>query len=444
MHYSRLAHTLRWLPVVAAAVLFAVIALLFRRDLDRARDAHRQAEQFDQAERLTADIVQLLTDGETATRGFVLTGSEAYLEPFNTALHAIPAARNELRRNLRGLPLLPLHAQEMDEAVETKLRTMIDNVDTYRAHGREAAQALINSGDGKDAMDRVRTLAAHAREVARTATSNRVRLREETIVRAMWLSILAGAAASLLLGIAYWRVDRGLAAQTKLAADLAAQESLYREFSSNLQSNYEDERASMARRVHDEIGQNLTATKIDIALALRRLAQDPDGQRARLTRTMELLDQTVQIARNLSMELRPAILDQAGLLAAAEWQVREFESRTGLPTAWKPEVAKARVSRETEMVLFRILQESLTNVSRHAKASSVSVRLREAAGAVELSVEDDGVGIDPEVAGKKSLGIFGMRERLRAAGGELLLDGAPGRGTRVTARVPISVPLEVA
>lgn len=443
MLHPRVSHTLRWLPFLVAAVLFVTMTLLFRRDLHLARVAQREADQFDRVERLTAEIVQLLTDGETGTRGYVLTGRETYLEPYLLTLQRLPAVRAELRRSLDSLPVLPFHAQQSDEAVAAKLQTMIQIVDTYRSLGRDAALALVESGRGTRSMDRVRALAANAREVTRLATRNRVQVREATTYRAMWLSVLAGASASFLLGLAYWRLGRSLAMEQKLSADLAAQETRYREFASNLQKTHEDDRASMARRVHDEIGQNLTAAKIDIVLALRRLDQDPGEQRNRLSRTTELLDQTVQIARNLSMELRPAILDQAGLIAAAEWQVHEFRTRTGIAVTWEPEIQKVRTTRDTKLVLFRILQESLTNVARHAKASSVTVRIREVSGVAELSIEDNGIGLDPAVVNKASLGIFGMRERLRTVGGELLLHGAPGQGTRVTARVPISVPVEV-
>ncbi|MBL8213365.1 MAG: CHASE3 domain-containing protein [Bryobacterales bacterium] len=420
------------------------MTLLFRRDLQLARAAQREAEQFDRVERLTAEIVQLLTDGETGTRGYVLTGRDTYLDPYLLTLQRIPAARADLRGNLRNLPVLPFHAQQMDEAVDMKLRIIMETVDLYRGAGPQAALALVNSDRGKRSMDRVRALAAEAREVTRRATRSRVQVREATTYRAMWMSILAGASASFLLGLAYWRLGRSLATEQKLSADLAAQETRYRDFASNLQNTHEEERASMARKVHDEIGQNLTAAKIDIILALRRLDQDPDGQRNRLSRTTELLDQTVQIARNLSMELRPAILDQAGLLAAADWQVHEFQTRTGIAVSWNAESSEPALSRDTKLALFRVLQEALTNVSRHAHATSVAVAIQPVGHCVELTVQDDGAGMDLQASHHRNLGIFGMRERLRTVGGELLLDSAPGQGTRVTARVPIPIPVEAA
>jgi len=166
-----------------------------------------------------------------------------------------------------------------------------------------------------------------------------------------------------------------------------------------------------------------------------KTARPPLG--SKLTSMFTLLDQMVKTVRRISAELRPGVLDDLGLVPALEWQAREWQERTGIECAVSSEPGVVQVAREPGTALFRIFQETLTNVARHAGASKVDARLRVEAGSMVLEVRDNGRGVTAEeVRNSKSLGLLGMRERAMMLGGEFRIAGEPARGTIVTVRIP--------
>jgi two-component system sensor histidine kinase UhpB len=202
-----------------------------------------------------------------------------------------------------------------------------------------------------------------------------------------------------------------------------------RALAGRLQIVREEERKRAAREIHDQLGQALTAIKIDLSSLI------PE-QEQRFESLFRLIDETIESVRRISTELRPGILDE-GLLAAVEWATEEFQSRTGTKCRLDVPADDIVIDREVATALFRILQETLTNVARHANATHVSVRLAKGDDGLTLEVHDDGKGISEEqVAADSSLGILGMRERAVLLGGELAISGAPGEGTTMTVRIP--------
>ena len=209
----------------------------------------------------------------------------------------------------------------------------------------------------------------------------------------------------------------------------------------HLHSVREQESKRIAREIHDELGQALTALKMDLSWLLRHLPDQLEYKqfvRDKTQRMMSLIDKTISTVQKISAELRPGLLDDLGLLPAIEWQAQEFQSRTEIRCHFGfGGGADLKVHPDCATALFRILQEALTNIVRHAEASQVKIKLREIKGTIELSIDDDGRGITTaQIHSPDSLGIIGMRERLRPFGGELRLSGAPGKGTTVTVRVP--------
>lgn len=213
-----------------------------------------------------------------------------------------------------------------------------------------------------------------------------------------------------------------------------SREALHR-LSGDLLRTRERERSEVAREIHDELGQALTALKLDVAWLGRHAgAASATDLNARLQGLSAALDEAVQTVRRIAAELRPRLLDDLGLGAALEWQAEHFQLRTDvacrcevrLPAQPPPDIATA---------LFRIAQESLTNVARHARAAQVVVRLAQRDQAWHLTIADDGVGMTPDAMGS-GIGLTGMRERAHLVGGSLTIDSAPGQGTTVHARVP--------
>jgi signal transduction histidine kinase len=214
-----------------------------------------------------------------------------------------------------------------------------------------------------------------------------------------------------------------------------------RALTSYLQYVREEERTRIAREVHDELGQALTGLKLDMSWLAARLARNARPVQDKVKTMVDHIDETIQTVRRIATELRPGILDSLGLVAALEWQANEFQSRTGIPCHVVAAVDDSQLQQQFATVFFRIYQETLTNIIRHARATRVDVRLAEDSGALVLTVQDNGRGIsEEEIANTRSIGLVGMRERAMLIGGEITLQGAPGKGTTMTLRVPLDRP----
>ena len=213
-----------------------------------------------------------------------------------------------------------------------------------------------------------------------------------------------------------------------------------RALSDRLQKAREEERKRVARDLHDQIGQILTAVKMDVDWVTKRLPQNQAQLRARLGTALDLVRDATKSLRAICTELRPGVLDDLGLGAAIEWQANEFASRTGIRCEVTVPTEDPPLDADCSTAIFRIFQEALANVARHAEAKAVRGSLTHRDGRIWLMVRDDGKGIlDSDVAASKgSLGLLGMKERAQGCGGELQIWGEPGRGTTVSADIPLS------
>ena len=219
--------------------------------------------------------------------------------------------------------------------------------------------------------------------------------------------------------------------------ELEASRQQLRALASRLQKVREEERTEVAREIHDELGQALTSLKLDVAWMKKRLPRD-HAMLAQCKTIMERIDQTSNAVRRIATALRPSVLDQLGLAAALEWQGNEFGARTGIEVEMEVATDGSPVPDDLGSSAFRILQESLTNVTRHAKATRVTIRLEQTPTLLTLEVSDNGVGAPLEcLDGTKSLGVVGMRERALACGGEFSISGRADAGTTVLLRVPL-------
>jgi len=218
--------------------------------------------------------------------------------------------------------------------------------------------------------------------------------------------------------------------------ELRASSEQLRNLAARLLSVREQERTRIAREIHDELGQALTAVKMDLSWLAGRLSPRNGPLLGRIRSTLQLADSTIQSVRRISTELRPSVLD-LGLAAALEWQAQEFQARTGIRCKLRLP-AQGAVAPNVSTALFRIFQETLTNIARHAGATRAEVALQKQPDALVLRVRDNGRGFDPaNSSSSKSLGLLGMRERAAILGGWVDIFSAPGKGTRVTAWIPL-------
>jgi PAS domain S-box-containing protein len=219
-------------------------------------------------------------------------------------------------------------------------------------------------------------------------------------------------------------------------------EAQLRDLSAHLESIREDERAGIAREIHDELGQSLTALKMDLAWLARRISGDSSASETTLLDKIRAMsqatDEIIQQVRRISSELRPSVLDDLGLLAAIEWLGSEFERRTGTPCELESNLEDSQLPRELTTAAFRIFQEALTNVARHAEATHVGVRFAIDDAKLCVEVRDNGKGIAPAaLRSPKSLGLLGIRERAGRLGGTVRVGPAEAGGTVVAFELPL-------
>ncbi|HTR81118.1 MAG TPA: histidine kinase [Bacteroidota bacterium] len=242
---------------------------------------------------------------------------------------------------------------------------------------------------------------------------------------------------ALLNAIAKRKADEE---KRKAVQDLRISREQLRALSAHIQSVREEERTRIAREIHDELGQSLTALKMDIRWIQSRIsvpdAENEEPVQSTIEAMTTLIDATIQSIRRIASELRPGILDDLGLIPAIEWSAQEFQFRTGIRCHFSTTTQEIELDRERSTAIFRILQETLTNVLRHAHASIVYISFEARSDLVILETRDNGRGVrTEEISSKKSLGLLGMKERAALLGGTVEISGIPNAGTTVTVRI---------
>ncbi|MHA4844109.1 PAS domain-containing sensor histidine kinase [Flavitalea antarctica] len=213
-----------------------------------------------------------------------------------------------------------------------------------------------------------------------------------------------------------------------------------RELTTHLQNIREEERKHISREIHDELGQHLTALKLDLSWIAKKITTQEEAIVTKIKSSLDLINGTIQTVRRLATQLRPAMLDELGLAEAIRWQNTEFYKRTGIDVDFETNLEEQFLPPDISIGFFRILQEALTNIARHAEASHVTCKLHLADSFLLLQVQDDGKGFHPNNHGEnKSLGLLGIKERIEMLNGEYHLSGEPMKGTRLTVSVPLNI-----
>lgn len=288
--------------------------------------------------------------------------------------------------------------------------------------------------------------AAHSAGLRRVATSGQQKLIGRTIEIVGRRK--SGEEFPVELSLSKWEVGgrlyfggiiRDISERKRVEAELVEKSEQLRRLAARLQKVREEERTRLSREVHDLLGQALTGLRMDVAM-IERLVPDPlaDTLRPRLDTMKEAIDETVHVVRRISSDLRPGVLDDLGIEAALEWEMMKYQHRTGVACNFDDLTdGSGDLDANQSTAVFRVFQELLTNVARHAQASSVMASIERQNGDFVMVVEDDGVGIDKSVGAlRSSLGVLGMRERLAPWGGEIEFLDAPSGGTRVIVTLP--------
>jgi signal transduction histidine kinase len=430
------------LALMAALVLMVINESGYRNALSAQRST---AERVD-AQAELQELQRRLLDAETGQRGFLLSARESYLEPYRSALASIPRTLQGLDEFYGGDLRRREPIRKIERATQAKLSELALTLQLYGEGKHEQWHQLMLSDIGREQMDELRRSVTLLRNVENES----IRSNREALVRALNLSrigihlmaLLALVALVLMLRKAR-ALDRATVEHARALAaerDLLEQQVTRRtadltELARHLQTAREDERARVARDLHDELGALLTATKLDAARLKRTLGHMSPEAEDRLKRLNATVDQGIAMKRRIIEDLRPSSLDNLGLKAALEIQAREFAQRTEL--AVRCELQPVQLSERAQIVVYRLVQESLTNIAKYAKAKEVTVRLAPQGDAqVRVSVRDNGVGFDPKVAQPRAHGLLGMRYRIEAEGGTMTVASGSGLGTTIEATLP--------
>jgi PAS domain S-box-containing protein len=261
--------------------------------------------------------------------------------------------------------------------------------------------------------------------------------KEEALAKAKELLELRAEQRTAVLERVNWELRIEIAERARAEEQLRMSLDQLRALAARLQSVREEERTSIAREIHDELGQACTAIKMDLALINRKATKRQTHLRAKADSANQLVDGMIVTLRRIASELRPRTLDDLGLTAALEWLAQEFEARTGITCSVVLPQEPLVFDAELSTAIFRIFQESLTNVARHSHATRVEAFLEQEADQLIFRVRDNGKGFNAkEVKAHRSLGLVGMQERALLLSGELTIEGIPDAGTSLTLRIP--------
>jgi len=439
--------TLPRMAVSLPLAILAVIGLMLINEASFRSSSNAVAEM--QEAQLTRgaldDLKQTILDAETGQRGYLLTGDERYLEPYNSAISQVDQQLNVLRQIFTPDKEQLSEFGIMSRHISRKLAELDLSVRMRRENKEEAWRFVLATDVGKEHMQAIR---AQANKLAvasiRDMELGQAQIRQTLLLSRIGVSILA--IVGLLAFYMYLLQTKAL-----LNTGVREQDSLKRErdqldlqvrertanlgeLATHLQNVREDERGHLARELHDELGALLTAAKLDVARLKSRLGSAQPEATERLMHLTSTLNSGIALKRRIVEDLRPSSLSHLGLVASLEILAREFEERADLRITTDMETVDLGGS--AQLTVYRLVQESLTNIGKYAEASQIFISLQNMDGYVTVEVRDNGKGFDLNATSPNSHGLSGMRHRVEAAGGSLTVASSPLAGTKITAVLP--------
>lgn len=434
-------------PVVFPLACLAVLAMVAVSETSYWRSAAKlnTLTEVGAARTAVQDLAQSILDAEASQRSYLVTHRDEYLRPYEQALKQIDHSFKFLDQYYQKDENSTAVLSKLHTVVEGKLSELSETLRLQREGKNDAAMELMLSDIGREKMDAVRQLTQElfARESANVAAG-----REE-VNQTLWLARL-GVMILSVLGLMslfmYLRQTSVLEAQReeqrrliqgerdRLEEEVAQRTAQLVELTDHLQTAREDERNRLARNLHDELGALLTSAKLDAARIRSRLAGAAPEALDRLNHLVETLNSSIALGRRIIEDLRPSTLSNLGLVPTLEILGRDFASHAGVQVHSQLEPVK--LPPDAQLVVYRLVQEAITNITKHSRAKQVWISLQARDGQARVSVRDDGVGFDPAHQPRSSFGLIGMRYRVAAEGGEFRLSSAPGEGTCVEAMLP--------
>jgi len=438
-------------PLVMGIVVSLAIAVYAELSYRSLESANRQMAAAVIMQSTLHETLALVIDAETGQRGHMLTGKEEYLEPYNRALPRLDEAFSRLRELLvvNGTLSQRESVGRFQGLVGKKLAELEATMALFSSEGTEPALKLMNTGIGRRTMDQIRAEVEDMASQHRGQVDAATRQWNSDIAFARFgMQLMTAFTVSLLLVV--WLLARRDARQREerrlqLAGEAARLQQLVEDrtvqlsdLSNHLQVVREDEKAKLARDIHDELGGILVSAKMDVAWVEERLAKEHPAYASKLARAQSALDDGVDIKRRIVEDLRPTLLDNLGLGTALDWQVHEICDRSGLQCTIETPDDDSTISPVIAIALYRIVQEALTNIVKYARAKNVSVEMLVGGDEISLVIDDDGIGIsESDQANLLAHGITGMRQRVLAFRGEFSIRRRQEGGTRIEVSVPL-------
>ena len=439
--------------LVVALLLATVVGLFVAAQLGQRRleEASARIALTAQRQQALADVWQLLRQAESSQRGYILVGNAEYLAPFQQAAASFDGALKRLDAAYAGARE-PIRSDvvQLEQLSDAKFDDMRSSIEAFGIRGRAAALEVIRTDLGASTMsqidDLVRKLEAHDSAEA-VAASHRWQASRWGSIATTSAALVASTGLLLLLSRLTLRQLRSKERETEqLAARQAELEHLVElrteelsELSTHLQSVAEQEKAALSRELHDELGGLLVAARMDLSWLEERIGSDDPEVRSYFRRVQEALQSGVDIKRRVIESLRPTLLDNLGLVPALRWQVAEACERAGLRHLERYPEEELPLTPQASIAVFRIVQEALANVLKHARATAVEVMVELVEPWLLVRVRDDGVGVPPErLLALQAHGLAAMRQRARGLGGHWRVQRPASGGTEIEVRLPLA------
>jgi signal transduction histidine kinase len=429
------------LAVLSACVLIGINEIGYQQSTHALNDIARDSHTRSSLNRL----LQLVLDAETGSRGYLLTGDPRYLEPYSSAVAAIGQDLDALGQDYASRAEEQATLAQLTRNVQRKLAEMDLSVRMRKQGNEDAWKFVLLTDVGKEHMDAIREQAGKLiGTTAQRLEASQVQIRRSTALSRIGIGTVATAA--LLAFYLYLRQSSALKAAGEQQQRALQQErdllerqvrdrtASLAELATHLQQVREDERGHLARELHDELGALLTAAKLDVARLKSKLGASAPEVGERLQHLTETLNSGIALKRRIIEDLRPSSLSNLGLTASLEILSREFSERAGIEVTTHLEPVE--LDDASQLTVYRLVQESLTNIAKYAHARRAEVTVRDYGNHVEVAVRDDGRGFNLQEAKPSTHGLAGMRHRIEAAGGRFEVMSAVGRGTRVSGTLP--------
>jgi signal transduction histidine kinase len=428
--------------LIAVLTLVGISELSYRKSMDAMDNVAQAHIARSHVQRLLRDVL----DAETGQRGYLLTGDTMYLEPYKAAIADIGQTQDQLRELFAMRSDQVTNLARLGRTVQRKLAEMDLTIRMKNEGKDDAWRFVLTTEVGKEQMDVIRSSASQLiNETNQQTAGGYAEVRHSLLLTRIGITLVAAVAF-----VAFWLYLRQTAAldqagqrqQIALQAerdllDIQVRERTNRlaELATHLQQVREEERGHLARELHDELGSLLTAAKLDVARIKARLSGDTGDLPARIEHLIKTLNSGIALKRRIIEDLRPSSLSNLGLVPALEILTREFGQRSGLNITTNLE--SAELDETIQLTVYRLVQESLTNIARYAQAHSVDISLLSHKDYILVTVHDDGLGFDPQAVQSSSHGLQGMRHRVEASGGRLNINAT--NGTTVSATLPLVV-----